>query len=119
MVWPVALTKLKVSTRVTVLPTAESFVSEMVPTTLVPVVAVVGATDTATFRATRTVTVNVADTVAGLSSGLLAVHVTVVVPTANVEPRTGEQLTGAAALSPASSTPVGPGPVTPSRPAAW
>src|SRR5229473_704356 len=106
MVWPVALTKLKVSTRVTVRLTAEPLVSEMVPTTLVPVV-VVGATDTATFRSTRTVTVNVADTVAGLSSGLPAVQVTVVAPTGNVEPETGEQLAVAAALSPASSTAVG------------
>src|SRR5216683_1353554 len=91
MVWPVALTKLNVSTRVTVRLTAEPLVSEMVPTTLVPVVAVVGATDTA----------------AGLSSGLPAVQVTVVAPTGNVEPETGEQLAVAAALSPASSTAVG------------
>src|SRR6266851_2020116 len=87
MVWPVALTKLNVSTRVTVRLTAEPLVSEMVPTTLVPVV--------------------VADTVAGLSSGLPAVQVTVVAPTGNVEPETGEQLAVAAALSPASSTAVG------------
>src|SRR5260370_11144099 len=92
MVWPVALTKLKVSTRVTVLPTAESFVSEMVPTTLVPVVAVVGATDTATFRSTRAGTVNVGDPVAGLSSRLLAVHVTLVGPTADVVRDTGGRL---------------------------
>src|SRR5216683_233987 len=107
MVWPVALTKLNVSTRVTVRLTAEPLVSEMVPTTLVPVVAVVGATDTATFRSTRTVTVNVVDTVAGVSSASEAVQVTVVVPIAKVEPETGAQLTVAGGLSPDSSTAIG------------
>jgi hypothetical protein len=107
IVWPVGLKKLKISTRVTVLLTAESLVSEMVPMTLVPVGAVAGATDAATVRSTSTVTVKVADTVDGLSSELPAVHVTVVVPTANVEPETGEHTTAVAELSPTSSTAVG------------
>src|SRR5450759_3452920 len=52
-----------------------------------------------------TVTVKVALTVLGVSSALVAVQVTVVVPMAKVEPEAGVQLT--VAVSPASSTAVG------------
>src|SRR5450759_1971087 len=54
-----------------------------------------------------TVTVKVALTVLGLSSALVAVQVTVVVPIGNVEPEIGVQLTVATGLSPASSPAVG------------
>src|SRR5260370_30955100 len=54
-----------------------------------------------------TVTVNVLLTVLGLSSALVAVQVTVVVPSGKVEPEAGVQRTVGAGSSPASSTAVG------------
>src|SRR5260370_19805088 len=59
-----------------------------------------------------TVTVNVLLTVLGLSSALVAVQVTVVVPSGKVEPEAGVQLTVGAVTSPASSTAVGRAQVT-------
>lgn len=98
---------LKVAISVTVLAADPLFISETVPVTKVPVVAVLGATEVVTFRSTSTVIVNVSDTVAGLSSGLLAEQVTVVVPTAKVVPEDGAQLTVAAELSWVSSIAAG------------
>src|SRR5260370_7852033 len=65
IVWPVGPKKLKVSTRVTVLLTAESFVSEMVPMTLVPVGAMAGAPDAPTPMSPKTATLTVATAVGG------------------------------------------------------
>src|SRR5260370_2530535 len=104
---PLALSRVKVRMVVTVLVTDPVLVSKTVPVTTLPVVAVLLLTDATAFRSTSTVTVNVADTVAGVSSALLAVQVTVVVPTANVDPDAGAQLTVAAGESPASSTALG------------
>ena len=107
VVWPVGLTNVIEPARATFLLTSALLVSAMLPVTTVPVVALLGETETATRRSTRTVTVKVADTAAGLSSELRAVQVTVVVPTAKVEPDAGAQLAVAAGLSPASSITVG------------
>ena len=107
LVWPVGLTNVNEPARVTFLLTMALLVSEMLPITAVPVVALLGETETATRRSTRTVTVKVADTAAGLSSELCAVQVTVVVPTAKVAPEAGAQVAVAAGLSPVSSIAVG------------